>query len=167
MRLISDGLDASRARIVLDSGRELCVPYKLSLGRKPLSPASLAVDGGAVRVEFREADGLAASIEDSVEERSGLIVMKRRWTLFHRGPWTLNASFTNAAGTTSESWTGSANNPQPSISIYNAGYADQCDTNPNARCYWVGIQTRDFSGSVTCTVDGNSNYNINKSWLIY
>lgn len=98
MRLISDGLDASRARIVLDSGRELCVPYKLSLGRKPLSPASLAVDGGAVRVEFREADGLAASIEDSVEERSGLIVMKRRWTLFHRGPWTLNASFTAALG---------------------------------------------------------------------
>ena len=75
--------------------------------------------------------------------------------------YTLDVSFTNAAGTTTDSWTGQANNPPPppSISIYNAGYAAQCDTNPNARCYYVGIETRNFTGNVNCTI-ADTSYNI-------
>ncbi|MBK8460830.1 MAG: fibronectin type III domain-containing protein [Micropruina sp.] len=76
------------------------------------------------------------------------------------GTATLNVSYTNKGGTSTAQWQGQANDPppppppSPTVTVYNDGYAGVCTSGSAGPCYYVGVETRNFSGNVTCTLDG-------------
>lgn len=83
----------------------------------------------------------------------------RSWTktgLSQGQSWSQSWTYRNKAGSAELRLSGRTNEPPPppSVGLYNAGYQGECTVGSAGPCYFVGVRTRNFSGSVTCTIDG-------------
>lgn len=71
------------------------------------------------------------------------------------GKATIDVSYGNKADTVAAHWEGYANDPPPpSVSVYRGDYMGPCPVQGPGPCYEVGVETKNFSSSVTCTLDG-------------
>lgn len=84
--------------------------------------------------------------------------------------WTLDVSYGNAAGTSTAKWSERANDPPPppSVGVYRGSYMGPCPVDGPGPCYEVGVETKNFTSAVTCTLDGqySTSYGANERKII-
>lgn len=82
----------------------------------------------------------------------------------------IDVSYTNEAGTTTAHWEERANDPPPppSVSVYRGDNQGPCPVAGPGDCFEVGVRTANFTGNVSCTLDGgySTTYGPNDSKII-
>lgn len=146
-----DGVEPSEAR-TSNAATPFGKPFPPSVSAK-VNGTSITFSWSPPASNGRPIDYLEISVDDGGWQNVGKGSGSREVGSGYSQNHSIKVRATDSEGQTSSAESASARTvdpPQPSISIYNDGYARKCDSDSTQDCYYFGVETRNFPDNVSC-----------------